>query len=76
MRAEDVTEETLASVRQLILVMGRTVPVTIKGYVKLLKDLARDLHSVCFGAEVTTKQLSDREPKLSDSELMVQLLSE
>lgn len=53
---DGVTEEGLLARRLLVVAVGHEVPVSMKGYVKLLRSLdgeAREKHSKC---EATTKQ--------------------
>lgn len=59
--AEDVTEEALAFVRQSILAVGCTIPVSKLGYVELSRDLARELQATRGETESATRKLADRE---------------
>lgn len=51
------------------------VPVTEKGYVSVIRNLASNLQVVCRGAEATTGKLVELEAKLSELHLKVQLLA-
>lgn len=56
--------------------MGRTVPVTKKGYAELLKDLLSNQPAVYRRTEATTQELADREAKVSELELKLILPDE
>lgn len=43
---------------------------------ELVRDHASDLQAVCGGAEATTEKLANRGTKLSELDMMIQLLAE
>lgn len=64
------------SVRQLIQTVGRAVPAGKKGCVGLIRDLVSDLQANTRGAETNTAKLAEREAKVSEPDLNIQLLAE
>lgn len=70
---ENMTEEVFASALQLVQVVGSTISVSKKGYVKLIRELIRDLQAVPQGNVAMTKKLADHVAKFGEWKLWVQL---
>lgn len=74
--AKAVAEEALAPKPKLIWTAGRAWSVSKKGYAGLIRDLASDVRAVRRRAEAIATNLAKREAKLSELDLMVQLLAD